>query len=112
MGYCQPYHLTSNITHNYIEHGINNFNSIFDVPAKKRHIGLNNMVIDVPHPPHNPPRPPPQNSWVQPALPPLDNALIDDTSVISSRETHIVRTLHSEVLMLTDNIYDAIREQI
>lgn len=87
VGYQQPYCPMSNTTHNSLQRGITHFNNVFEIPAKRCHTGIDNMVIDVPAQPNNRPPLPPRNAWEQPPIPPVHNASIDDSSAISSSES-------------------------
>ena len=74
-------------TYNSLQQGINQFNTVFEIPAKRRRTGINNMVIDVPAQQDQRPPLPPRNAWEQPPTPPDNHATIDDSSAISSRES-------------------------
>ena len=87
-------------TQNSLQHGINQFNTVFEVPAKRCRTGINNMVIDVPAQQDQQAPIPPRNAWEQQPIPP-GNQPIDDSSAISSRESLTVRTLRSDVSFIT-----------
>ena len=74
-------------THNSLQRGINQFNNVFEIPAKRRRTGINNMVIDVPTQQDQRAPLPPRNAWEQPPIPPGNHVPIDDSSAISSRES-------------------------
>ena len=101
VGYQRPYRPMSVPTHNSLQRGITRFNTVFEIPAKRRRTDINNMVIDVPDQQDQQPPLPPRNTWEQPPPPPDNNAPIDDSSAISSHESLTVRTLRSDVSFLT-----------
>ena len=93
VGYQQPYRPMSATTHNSLQHGMNQFNNVFEIPAKCRRTSIDNMVIDVPAQQDQQATLPPRNAWGQPSIPPDNHATIDDSSAISSCESLTVRTL-------------------